>query len=195
MYHKHHTKGIILGGKNEGNDSKRIIVFTEKFGIINTRVQGVRNIHSRLQAGTQDFCIGEFSLVHGKAGWRLVSARSDKNIFEILRSSPPKLKVATNVLNLIKKLAGEEETNSTLFEIVSNFLEFLIPAKLESVSLAECLVLLRILNSLGYMRSDPELSLPISSSEIEMKDLETIAPRRLQITMLINESLKATNLT
>jgi hypothetical protein len=41
------------------------------------------------------------------------------------------------------------------------------------------------------MRYDPELAIPISSSEIQIKDLETIAPRRLKMVALINESLKA----
>ncbi|KKR28240.1 MAG: repair protein RecO protein [Candidatus Woesebacteria bacterium GW2011_GWA1_39_8] len=185
MYRKHHTKGIVVGNRIEGDSNKYIDLFSENFGLVSARVQGARNLHSKLRGGSQDFSLGEFSLVHGKNGWRLVSARTEKNFFEIFRNSPNKLKIVCNILNLIKKLISEEETKhsyNSVFNIISNFFDFLIKADEEDIVLSECLTLIRILHVLGYMRHDPELSIPISSAEIEIKKL-------------INESLKATNLT
>jgi DNA repair protein RecO len=192
MYRKHHTKGIIISGQTEGSDSRRVNIFTESFGLLNARVQGARNIHSKLRGGSQDFSFGEFSLVHGKSGWRVVSVRAEINYFESFRNSSPKLKVSGNVLNLIKRLVSEEEVRTPLFSVVSTFFDFLIKAKEDDIALAECLTLVRILHVLGYMRYDPELSIPMSCSEINIKDLEMIAPRRSKIVELINESLKAT---
>lgn len=192
MYYKHHTRGIVVSSRIEGDSDRHVNIFTENFGLVSARVQGARNIHSRLRNGSQVFSFGEFSLVHGKSGWRVVSARAEKNFFELFRDSSSKLKIAGNVLNLIKKLVAEEKTQSHLFNIVSNFLIFLITAREKDIALAECLALIHILHSLGYMKHDPELSIPMSSSEIEIKDLEIIAPRRSKIIALINESLKAT---
>lgn len=207
MYRKHHTRGLVIGSRIEGDSSKYINLFSENFGLINARVQGARNLHSKLRSGSQDFSLGEFSLVHGKSGWRVVSARVEKNFFEIFRNFPAKLKIVGNVLNLVKKLISEEEAKhsyNSVFNIVSNFFIFLenasptreaVGGPTESVGLAECLTLVRILHSLGYMRHDPELSVPMSSAEIEIKDLAAIAPRRSKMIALINESLKATDLT
>jgi DNA repair protein RecO len=202
MYKKHHTKGIIIGSQIEGSDSRRANIFTESFGLLSARVQGARNAHSKLRSGSQDFSFGEFSLVHGKSGWRVVSVRSRINYFESLRHSASKLKIAGNVLNLIKKLVAEDaqtslastkpSAESGLFSVISNFFAFLMKAREQDIALAECLTLLRILHILGYMRHDPELLIPMSSSEIEIKDLEKIAPMRSKIVQLINESLKAT---
>lgn len=192
MFIKHHTKGIIVSSKIEGDSDKRVNLFIEKFGLINARVQGARNIHSKLRSGSQDFCLGEFSLVHGKTGWKVVSVRADKNLFEEFRTRPDRLKIVCNVLNLVKKLVSEEESHTPVFNIIYNFFNFLITAKKQDIALAECLSLVRILHSLGYMRHDPELSISITSSEININDLETIAPRRFQMISLINESLKAT---
>jgi len=200
MYCKHHTRGIIISGKIEGSDSRRVNIFTENFGLLSVKVQGSRNIHSKLRSGSQDFSFGQFSLVHGKSGWRIVSVRVEKNFFEEFRNYPDKLKITGNVLNIIKRLVSEKsrlsnesegESKESLFEIVSNFLNFLIGAKDKDVALSECLTLMRILHSLGYMQYDPELLIPISSTEIEIKDLEMIAPRRSKMIALINESLKA----
>jgi DNA repair protein RecO len=192
MYRKHHTRGIVVGGKIEGDSNKRVNIFTESFGLINAKIQGARNIYSKLRGGSQDFSFGEFSLVHGKSGWRVVSVRAKINFFESLRNSPKKLKTAGNVLCLIRKLVSEEEAHTPLFSVVSNFLTFLVTAEERDIALSECLTLLRILHILGFMGHDPELTIPLSSCEIEIKDLELIAPRRSKIISLINESLKAT---
>lgn len=195
MYCKHHTKGIIVGSCIEGDSNKRVNIFTENFGLVNARVQGSRNIHSKLRGGSQDFSFGEFSLIHGKTGWRVVSVRAEQNFFEVFRNSTNKLKIAYNILNLVKKLISEEEAKNSynsVFNIISNFFNFLAVAKEQDIALSECLTLVRILHALGYMRHDPELSIPMSSSEIQIKDLETIAPRRSKMVALINESLKAT---
>ena len=128
--------------------------------------------------------------MHGNTGWKVVSFRAEKNLFETFRTNPSKLKIVGNVLGLIKKLVSEEEAHSSLFSIVLNFFNFLITAKEHDIALAECLTLLRILHSLGFMRHDPEFMIPMSSTEIATTDLEIIAPRRLKIIELINESLK-----
>jgi recombinational DNA repair protein (RecF pathway) len=202
VYCKHHTKGIVVSSKIEGDSNKYLNIFTENFGLLNARVQGARNIHSKLRGGCQDFSLGEFSLVHGKSGWKVVSARTEKNLFEEFRNSSDKLKIVGNILNLVKKLVSEEShisltsaklpTESGVFNIIYNFFNFLIKAKENEIALAECLTLMRILHALGYMRHDPDLSVPISSYEINIEDLKTIAPRRSKMITLINESLKAT---
>ncbi len=191
MFIKYHTRGIVISGRTDGADSKRIDLFAEKFGLVSARVQGARNVRSKLRAGTQDFVWGEFSLIRGRSGWRIVSAKSDKNLFEIFRSHPEKLKIVSNILNLLKKLVSENEGGENLFEIVSNFFAFLGTAKDDEIRSAECLTLMRVLHFLGYMQSDPEYSLPILSVEIQPKHLEEIAPLRSRLVSLINESLKA----
>lgn len=192
MYLKHHTLGIVVGGRAESADSRRVNIFTDHFGLISARAQAARGAKSKLRVGVQDFSCGEFSLVHGKSGWKVVSARSEKNLFEIFRSEPEKLKIVLNILNLIKKLVGEEKSHSDLFNIVIKFFKFLEQAKTGEIALAECLTLMRILHILGYMSCDPELAIPILSVEITAEHLSLISPRRAQIIRLINESLKST---
>lgn len=194
MYYKHQTKGIVLGSKAEGDHSRRVSLFTLDFGLITARVQGARETRSKLRSGSQDFCLGDFSLVHGKAGWKVVSANASINLFETFRSTPQKLKVITNILNLVKKLVDEDD-GKDIFDIINNFVNFLISAKESDIAVAECLVLLRILHALGYMRHDPEFGLPINTLEVNVANLEMVAPKRLKMIALINESLKATNLT
>ena len=137
------------------------------------------------------FCLGEFSLVHGKTGWRVVSVRADKNLFEEFRNSPNKLKIVCNILNLVRKLISEEEAHTPVFNIIYNFL-FFGEGKGTRYCFGRMFNFSSHIAFFGLHETDPELSIPISSSEIDIKDLEMIAPRRFQIISLINESLKAT---
>lgn len=194
MYQKHTTRGFVISSSDEGDDSKRLNIFTEDFGLISARVQGARTLRSKLRAGAQNFSSGKFSLVHGKAGWKVVSTAPDQNIFESLRHSKEKLRVITNVFNLLKKLAGEESVSDKLFLIVLNLLDFIVIAKDEEVKIAECLVLLRILQNLGYLRSDPDFSIPLSAVDFKFEDLESLIPKRSRMIELINESLQATQI-
>ncbi|MBN2093960.1 MAG: DNA repair protein RecO [Candidatus Zambryskibacteria bacterium] len=191
MYRKYHTRGIVISSKIEGGTSRRVNIFTEDLGLISAKVQGGQKLDSKLRGGSQDFSVGEFSLIRGKAGWRVVSARSGQNLFEIFRNQPEKLKIVVNILNLIKKLIDEEKKQNTLFGVIAIFFKFLEKAKQNEIALSECLTLMRILHILGYMRHDPEFTLPLSL-EINPEDLRALAPRRAQITRLINESLKVT---
>lgn len=194
MYHKHNTEGVVLSGRTDGEHNRYIYVFTKHVGLIRAKVQGARNLSSKLRSGSQDFTYGNFSFVHGKSGWKLVGAKSELNIFELFRNDKEKLFVFTNILNLIKKLVGEEEQNEKLFDLIKESIFFLIDAKKEVVASFECLVLLRILHNLGYMRQDPDFSVSLTDTFIKVEDLETLIPRRNFAISLINEALKATQI-
>lgn len=195
MYHKHHTRGIVLWGRDDGVDSRRISIFTEDFGLISTKVQGARNLNSKLRSGAQDYTLGQFSIIRGKSGWKFVSVRPELNIFEDLKHSGGKLRAVVNVLNLLKKLAPEEQSSPIIYDIVKKFLDFVIDAPEDLVILAECLVLIRILNNLGYLREDLNLKQILQNSEITPKIVLSLSPIKQKIIDLINESLKATHLT
>jgi len=194
MYHKHHTKGIILGGTGEGDYSRRVAVLTESFGLIYGKVQGARMLKSRLRSGVQDFTYGEFSLVHGKVGWRVVSTRVEKNFFELLKNSPSKLAILGNTLRLVRKLVAGEEPDAPLFQIITGFLERLPAMEERLVQMAECMVLMKILHTLGYMRHDPEFLENFQTINLTQEDLENLLPKRVKMIKLINESLKATQI-
>lgn len=194
MYHKHHTRGIVLWGRDDGPDSRRINIFTESFGLVSGKVQGSRNLNSKLRSASQDFTLGEFSLVKGKNGWKVVSVRGDSNIFEDLRSSRGKLRAGVNVLNLLKKLAPEEEASPIIFPVVLNFLEFIVEADDDLVIIAECLVLLRVLHNLGYLREDPDFKDHLQVGVIDQTVLEALAIKKQKMIDLINESLRATQM-
>lgn len=189
MYSKHHTKGIVLFGLSEGLSDRRVGLLTENLGLVWAKAQSARSGVSKLRLSCQDFSLGEFSLVSGKAGWRIVSGRSQKNFFEILKDNPEKIRIMANVFALLRKLLSGEEASPTLFVTISNFLEFLVLAKPTEVAPLEWLTLSKILHILGFLREDPEISSYINIDTIDSENLALLAPKRERFIKLINESL------
>lgn len=191
MYHKHHTKGIVLGNATDGEGSTRAKVLTEDFGLISVKFQGAKDGRSKFRPASQAFSFGTFSLIRGKSGWRAAGALLEKNFFEILKDRRQDLTIAANIFSLIRKILGEEE-KSPVFEITLAFLNFLENCSQDSNTAAlECLTAARILHVSGYLSSDPSLLLPLSSWEVSAGGLESLAPKRSAVIKLINQSLKS----
>ncbi len=171
----------------------RVGILTEDFGLVYARVGGVRNNSSKLRSGSQEFAYGDFSLISGKTGWRLVGVRIQTNFFEKLKVFREKAKVMASVSLLLRKLLFGEEKDQNIFEIVLDFFEFLISAKPEEVAPSECITVMKVLNILGFLRSDPEFIEPLALNKLEPATLSIIASRRARMINLINESLSATH--
>ncbi len=184
-----------MQGLNEGDDSKRLRIFTQDFGLVGIKAQGARKSLSKLRLGVQDFSYGTFSIIKGKTGWKLVSSNIENNFYEDLKFSKNRLSIAINILNFVNKNIGVEEENSALFEMVSGFLRSLRILDEKNISLAECLIMLRIIHNLGFLINDPELSLYLPTSQISELELEAIAPKKKRIIELINHSMKSADLS
>lgn len=195
MYHKHHTKGIVVYGLTEGDDSRRVWIFTEDFGLLSAKAQGARKSISRLRPSVQDLSFGTFSLIKGKTGWKIVSINVENNFYEDLKFSKDRLSIAINIFNFVNKNIGVEEENRVLFEMVINFMRLLKTLDEKKVPLAECLIMLRIIHNLGFLKNDPEISLYLPTSIMSDDELENIAPKKKKIIDLINDSMRSADLT
>ena len=129
------TRGFILGSSPTGEASKLYVLYTEDFGLIRAKAQGVRLVQSKLRYNLEDYSFCTISLVRGKEFWRITGAVSDTSPKEtvILRA---------RVLNLVRRLVQGEEKNEKLFEA-------LLP--LASSVISEVSILSQILFSLGYL--------------------------------------------
>jgi len=151
-HHIYTTDGFILGSIPTGEANKYIYIFTKNLGFVGANAQSVRSVSSKLRYGLQDFSYSQLSLVRGKNIWRVTNVLPTNNLYESFRSDKEKFLVCANILSLVKKLVAGEEKNEELFTILSSAFQFLGESKIESeyIKNFECIVLLRILYSLGY---------------------------------------------
>src|SRR3989344_369620 len=151
MHHIYHTEGIILGSKNSGEAGKYYSIFTRDLGMIYASAQGVRKMSSKLRFVLQDFAHLKIDLVQGKDFWRVTNA-SKTNKLEKITKMPETFAIFANIARLLKRLLAGVEPNESLFVDLLNGLSVLEKAETkEDLRNIEAIIVLRILNNLGYI--------------------------------------------
>jgi DNA repair protein RecO len=193
MHHIYHTEGIILGSKNYGETGKYYSIFTKDLGMVYASAQGVRKMSSKLRFVLQDFSYIKVDLVQGKDLWRITSA-SKTNLLEQLSKNPGTFRVLSNVANLLKRLLAGIEPNEALFDDLLNGLSVLEKAKekMDQENI-EAVIVLRILNNLGYIGGDETMQ-NLVKSPFEENLIFQVSKSRREVLHQINKALKETHL-
>ena len=193
MHHIYHTEGIILGSKNSGEAGKHYFIFTRDLGMIMVFAQGVRKMSSKLRFVLQDFAYLKIDLVQGQNIFRVTNA-SKTNRLEQITKKRHTLKVFVNIARLLKRLLAGVEPNEELFIDLLRGLSILEKTeKKEDLRNLEAIIVLRILNNLGYIGENEVLSNFIQSPFEEDLVFE-VARDRTKILHQINKALKETHL-
>jgi len=193
MHHIYHTEGIILGSKNYGEAGKYYFIFTRDLGMIYASAQGVRKISSKLRFVLQEASYVKIDLVRGKDFWRITSA-SKTNKLENLSRNLISFEIFTNISRLLKRLLTGEYPNPALFEDLLNGFHFLEKSKeREEAQNIEVIIVLRILNNLGYIGVN-EMLKNITKSPYEESLIFQAGRSRTKILSEINKALEETHL-
>lgn len=193
MHHIYHTEGIILGSKSYGEAGKYYSIFTRDLGMIYASAQGVRKMSSKLRFILQDFAYLKIDLVQGKDFWRVTSA-GKTNMLEQLSKNSGTLEVFSNIANLLRRLLAGVEPNEALFTDLINGLVILENTKIkEDLQNIEAVIVLRILNNLGYIGGN-EILQNLVKSPFEQNLIFEVSKSRTQVLHQINKALKETHL-
>jgi DNA repair protein RecO len=192
MHHIYHTEGIILGSRNFGESGKYYYIFTRDLGMIYASASGVRKMSSKLRFILQDFAYIKVDLVQGASFWRVTSA-SKTNKLEQLPKNKGTFEVFSNVALLLKRLLAGVEPNETLFTDLINGLSILEKSETKDMRNIEAIIVLRILNNLGYIGGN-EILQNLIKSPFESNLIFEVSKSRSQILHQINKALKETHL-
>ena len=193
MHHIYHTEGIILGSKNYGEAGKYYSLLTRDLGLINASAQGVRKMSSKLRFVLQDFSYVKVDLIRGKDFWRLTSASKTNNLEDISKNSSS-FEIFSNISRLLKRLLAGEYPNQTLFVDLLNGLHFLEKSKSQNeAENIEAIIVLRILNNLGYIGESGMLQ-NITKSPFEENLIFEASRSRTKILLEINKAIHETHL-
>ena len=193
MHHIYHTEGLILGSKNFGETGKYYYIFTRDLGMIMASAQGIRKLSSKLRFVLQDYSYIKVDLVKGKELWRITSA-SKTNLLDSLSKNTNTLFVFLNLSRLLRRLLAGEEANEILFYDLIQGLKILENAKNdEDLKNTEVVIVLRVLNNLGYIGKN-EVIENIIKSPLETEIIFSVSSQRSKILYEINKALKETHL-
>lgn len=193
MHHIYHTEGIILDSRNFGEAGKYYSIFTRDLGLIYAGAQGVRKASSKLRFVLQDFAYLKIDLVSGKNLFRVTNA-SKTNMLEQIVKQPENFKVFANIARLLKRLLAGVEPNEELFSDLLNGLAMLEKIETnEDLRNIEAVIVLRIINNLGYI-GDSELLKTFIKSPFEEDIIYEASKSRKIILSEINKALRETHL-
>ncbi|MFA6585881.1 MAG: DNA repair protein RecO [Candidatus Paceibacterota bacterium] len=192
MHHIHHTEGIILGSGHFGETGKYYSIFTRDLGMIYASAQGVRKISSKLRFVLQDFAYLKIDLVKGKDFWRITNVAKTNKLENL--SNPEVFKVFVNISKLLKRLLAGEDPNEVLFNDLLNGLFILEKSETkDELRNIEVIIVLRILNNLGYIGGNEVLK-DFIRSPFEEDLVFKASENRTKILYQINKALKETHL-
>ncbi len=198
MHHIYHTEGIILSSRSYGEAGKHFHIFTRDLGMITASAQGVRKMSSKLRYVLQDFAYIKLDLVQGKNIFRLTNA-SKTNKLEQLVKDKGTFAVFSNIARLLKRLLAGVEPNETLFIDLLNGLNILEKAQTKEAEISgellniEAIIVLRILNNLGYI-GENEILQNLTKSPFEENLVFEVSKDRTKVLHHINKALKETHL-
>lgn len=193
MHHIYHTEGIILGSRNFGEAGKHYSIFTRDLGMITATAQGVRKMSSKLRFVLQDFSYIKIDLVQGKNIFRVTNALKTNKLEQIAKQLHT-FEVFINIARLLKRLLAGIEPNEALFTDLLNGLSILEKTQTkEDLRNIEAIIVLRILNNLGYIGED-EILANLIKSPFEENLVFEISKDRTKVLHKINKALKETHL-
>ncbi len=192
MHHIYHTEGIILSSKNFGEAGRYYSIFTRDLGMIYASAQGIRKISSKLRFILQDFSYIKIDLIKGKDFWRITSASKTNKLEDLIR--PEVFGVCVNISKLLKRLLAGEDPNKELFTDLLDGLTILEKAEtIDELRNIEAIIVLRILNNLGYIGGN-EILKDFIRSPFEKELIFEVSKSRTKILHQINKALRETHL-
>jgi DNA repair protein RecO len=181
-----------LGSNNYGETGKYYSIFTRDLGMIYASAQGVRKMSSKLRFVLQDFAYVKIDFVKGKDFWRVTSASKTDKLGDLSR--PEIFEIFVNISKLLKRLLAGEDPNRELFVDLLNGLYVLEKSKeRDDLRNIEAIIVLRILNNLGYIGGNDNLK-DFIKSPFEEGLMFQASRNRANILSEINKALKETHL-
>ena len=193
---KYQTEGIVLGGYDFGEANRYFNIFTKDFGLIGARAQGIRELKSKLRYNLQDLSYSKISLIRGRNAWKVTGAHEIKNISKSFSNDSLKIQTSVRVLSFLRRMLSGEARNDLLFDIIINGLSHLERDDLSEKDIGnlEILLILRVLNNLGYLNSLGSFSDFIKSPLYDRDMLEGLEKVRVKAVKEINYSIEASQL-
>lgn len=193
MHHIYHTHGFILSSRNKGEANKLLVIYTREMGLIYAFAQGIRLHKSKLRFALQDLSYVNVDLVRGREIWRVTSAKHISS-FPFARGNTQSLVLITRINRLIERLCPGEVFNENIFDDLIQAM-YLLDGEISSPSreALELHLVLRIMNSLGYI-GDSEILSKYLSSSFDYSKTETLLKERQSIISHINKALNESQL-
>lgn len=142
------TLGIVVKEVSIGEADKIITIFSRNRGRISALAKGGKRPKSKLSAGSQLMCYGEYLLYSGKELYSVNSCEVIEPFYEI-RNDMVKLTYAAHFMDIVMEIVQENQPSPKLLQLLLNSLHMLAKTE-KSPELVSRVFELRALATAGY---------------------------------------------
>lgn len=195
-HHVYQTDAFILKGIDIGDSNRFVDVFTRDMGLVRAAARSARYEKSKLRYSLQNYTYSDVSLVRGREIWRITGASEKHSLYYKFEKDESKMFLCAQIFSLLGRFLHGEEKNEYLFDTVISFLDFLGSRDFSEKELKnlECLVVLRILYTLGYVANNKYFTDLLSSIEFNDILLTGIGDIKERAVKEINRALSVSHL-
>ena len=118
------TRGIVIKEVSTGEADKIITIFSRNRGRISALAKGGKRSKSKLSAGSQFMCYGEYVLYSGKDMYMVNSCEVLEPFYEI-RNDMVKLTYAAHFMDIVQEIIQENQPSPKLLQLLLNSLYML----------------------------------------------------------------------
>ncbi len=190
-YHIYTTDGIILKRTPFGEANILVHVLTHDLGLIMCSARSARLYVSKLRPALQEYAHVSISCIKGKGGWKITNVVSKGSFYYDYPEYSHK--VISQVTFVLMQMIQGETPQKELFDIVRNGFEFLKQVPKDFIMEFETLVVLRILNELGYVVKDSQTEVFLDN-DWNQSLLNSVKDNKINIVAVINKALRASHL-
>lgn len=142
------TRGIVIKEVGVGEADKIITIFSRNRGRISALAKGGKRPRSKLSAGSQLMCYGEYVLFSGKDMYQVNSCEVLEPFYDI-RNDMVRLTYAAHFLDIVMEIIQENQPSPKLLQLLLNSL-FMLTKEEKSPELVSRIFELRALSTAGY---------------------------------------------
>lgn len=142
------TKGIVVKEVGTGEADKIITIFSGNRGRISALARGGKRPKSKLSAGTQLMCYGEYVLYSGKDMYSVNSCEVIEPFYNI-RNDMERLTYAAHFMDIVLEIIQENQPSPKLLQLLLNSLHILANTD-KNPALVSGIFELRALSTAGY---------------------------------------------
>ncbi len=198
MHHIYETNAFIIKNVPHGEADSLLSIFTEELGFVFASAQGIRYEKSKLRFAVQKLSFCHVSLVRGKGIWRLTNAVPIEDNFTNIDVEI--VDAISRIFKLLERLVNGENSDEKLFSIVLSGVNFLKNIQnlddftKESILDTEAVIVLRILNRLGYIGSNEQINFYVLNDSWEGAVIERMKNERKDALKVINSGIRESQL-
>ena len=142
------TDGVVLKRTYVGEKDAIIKILTREAGLISASVKGIKNMKSKLAAGSRAFSFSDFVLKPGKDLY-IVAQSTQKEGFFGLSANIERLSFGAYFADLTAAFTPSSEDAKTILPLLLNTL-YLLANTNKNMTLVKCVFELRLLCALGF---------------------------------------------